>query len=498
MTQYTVDVEPVTGYPNGGDVAWPSPHDLALHRASTTADYFGWLAHISSAAGCSHPIRLAGQVTTLDTTTGATVTSLSTQDMPDGVIYKNCANRRASVCPSCSVTYRRDAYQLIRAGLAGGKGVPASVSTHAAVFATFTAPGFGAVHTRRTNTAGTAIPCRPRRTNELCPHGVDLRCQRIHHADEKSLGVPLCLDCYDHTHQVVWNYAVGELWRRTRITLDRAIARTAKQRGIDPATVRISYGKVAEMQRRGVVHFHAIIRLDGVDPTNPDAVLPPPPGLGLHELVAAIEHAATQTRFTTPAHPERPHGWAVRWGSQLDIRPVRTSSEREISDEMVGGYLAKYATKSTEAAGHVSRRLTRETIDIYANPQGTHVERLIDACWRLGGYVPGLSLLAQPDRPYAGLRRWAHMLGFGGHFLTKSRRYSITFRILRDNRVIWRRTAAQDLDGEHQDQTTLLVATLRYAGAGWRTTGDALLANTAAALARERRRVGRIESTSRS
>src|SRR4051812_26475700 len=30
------------------------------------------------------------------------------------------------------------------------------------------------------------------------------------------------------------------------------------------------------MQRRGVVHFHAIIRLDGYHPDTPDTVLPPP------------------------------------------------------------------------------------------------------------------------------------------------------------------------------------------------------------------------------
>jgi hypothetical protein len=43
--------------------------------------------------------------------------------------------------------------------------------------------------------------------------------------------------------------------------------------------VRLSFGKVAEMQRRGVVHYHAIIRLDGTDPDHPDAVLPSPAGL---------------------------------------------------------------------------------------------------------------------------------------------------------------------------------------------------------------------------
>jgi hypothetical protein len=46
---------------------------------------------------------------------------------------------------------------------------------------------------------------------------------------------------------------------------------------------------------------------------------------------------------------------------------------------------------------------------------------------------------------------------------------------------------------DHDDtdeESTLVIGTLGFAGIGWRTTGDALLANTSAALARERRRVG--------
>ena len=88
--------------------------------------------------------------------------------------------------------------------------------------------------------------------------------------------------------------------------------------------------------------------------------------------------------------------------------------------EQVAAYLAKYATKSTEATGHVSARLTGDTIDLYADPDGSHPERLVNAAWSLGG-----------AKGWAGLRRWAHMLGFGGHFLTKSRRYSVTFRTMR-------------------------------------------------------------------
>jgi hypothetical protein len=91
---------------------------------------------------------LIGDLHTIDTRTGATLTTVPTASLPDGVIYKACGNRRTTICPSCAEIYRRDAYHLIRSGLAGGKSVPVSVAKHPAVFATFTAPSFGPVHSR--------------------------------------------------------------------------------------------------------------------------------------------------------------------------------------------------------------------------------------------------------------------------------------------------------------------------------------------------------------
>jgi hypothetical protein len=79
------------------------------------------------------------------------------------------------------------------------------------------------------------------------------------------------------------------------------------------------------------------------------------------------------------------------------------------------------------------------------------------------------------------------MLGFGGHFLTKSRRYSITFTTLRQQRIIYRRTQTTGPETANEDtaqQTTLVVNFLQFVGAGWHTTADAMLANTSAALAR--------------
>ncbi len=60
------------------------------------------------------------------------------------------------------------------------------------------------------------------------------------------------------------------------------------------------------------------------------------------------------------------------------------TGEDELTDAKVAGYLAKYATKSTEATGHNSTRLTAENIGEFADPDGDHTARLIDACWRLG------------------------------------------------------------------------------------------------------------------
>ncbi len=545
----------------------------AFERA-TRPDYFGWLEHVRAAAGCTRPIRLAGQILTVEQGTGRVLEQRHTDAMPDAAIYTACGNRRATVCPSCAQTYQRDAFQLLRAGLVGGKGVPDSVASHPAVFPTFTAPSFGPVHARvvkrhtcanRRRCDCRAEPCHARRDVGLCAHGRPAVCWARHETGDAVLGQPLCLDCYDHDHQVVWNIFSGELWHRTKQAAERWLATLARRRGIPKVEVvtasgktrkvppvRLSPGKVAELQARGAVHFHAIARLDGVDGPDPDAIVPPPAGFGVTELVDAFRHAARQVTFHTPPHPDRPEGWLIAWGEQLDIRPITTGVDGDVTDGMVAGYLAKYATKSTEATGHTSTRLTADTIGDYADPDGDHTARLIDACWRIGrptgtpvplserprdprptpGFVDRwecpdcgthtrypacpscvaarqAALDAQPasrpqaTNPYARLRRWAHMLGYGGHFLTKARRYSVTFRLLRDTRIAYRRHEHHQVD-EHtgtlravdhldEDDTTLIVGTLTFAGVGWHTTGDALLANTAAALARERRTTGREE-----
>jgi hypothetical protein len=368
------------------------------------------------------------------------------------------------------------------------QGIPESVAHHPAMFVTLTAPGFGIVHTRTVtrHTCGNRYgcdcrpaPCYPRRDQPTCRHGQPGYCWSRHDPDDPRLGQPICADCYHYGHQVVWNNHAGELWRRTRINLDRALTRTARAAGIEGRLVRLRYAKVAEMQRRGVVHYHLVVRLDGAHPDLPGLILPPLSQLGIGQLHQVVTDAVTATSYTTRPHPANPAGWHIAWGRQVDIRPIRISGDGDLSDQAAAGYLAKYATKSTEATGHTSRRLDLETIRIYANSAGSHTERIIHTCWTLG---------ADPD--WRSLRRWAHMLGYGGHFLTKARHYSLTFTNLRVRRITWRR--AQHATEQHHDHdTTIVVNWLTYTGAGWKTAGDALLANTAAALARDRQQAAR-------
>jgi hypothetical protein len=476
------------------------PHGL-LARAAKPG-FSTWLNHAARLKGCQRPIRLAGNVTTLDAT-GAIVDSFSTDDLPDGILYKPCGTRFASLCPACSETYRWDTYQLIKSGLVGGKGVPATTALHPAVFATLTAPSFGPVHTRLVDRAGKPKPCRPRRERPVCSHGQAQWCSALHRDGDHRLGKPLCLDCYDHDHQAVWNHFAPKLWDRTILRVRRLVAAELGPRLAD--ITRVSYVKVAELQARAAVHLHALIRFDGRDPDAPNDIVAPPsfglPDGSLVQVLTAdrlaelVVQAARDVGLTTPAHPDRAEGWPVVWGEQVDARVIRRGLiGGELTESYVAGYLAKYATKGSESTGLVATRITPNTIHAYRD-RDTHIGRCVDACWRLGRYVPDLALADQNERPYGRLRRWAHLYGYGGHFSSKSRRYGTTLGKLRRARTHAARALAQGLAPTDHDliddqAATVVIAQWRYAGAGWLTTGDAALATMAADAARKRRPAG--------
>jgi hypothetical protein len=455
--------------------------------------YDRWMEQVAATGYCARPVRLRGTVEHADPATGEVRTVYETVREPDATLLKACGNRRASVCPSCSATYQGDTFQLLAAGLRGGKGVPETVTGHPRLFVTFTAPSFGLVHSRRAQ--GLLVyPCHPYRQGQRCPHGKRVGCWLRHDPDDPRLGEPLCGRCYQTGAQVLWNALAGRLWSRTTIYLYRALAQLA---GVPEtelrALVRISFAKVAEYQRRGAVHFHAIFRLDAATGCGcPSCVAPPPAGFTAELLEAAVRKAAVTVSLNCPpVTDDQDVTLVARWGDQLDIRHItETGDEEELSAEQVAGYVAKYATKATEALGvTLDHRVTEAELDGLDLP--AHVAELVRASFELA------------TRPsLAGLRlgRWAHMLGFGGHFSSKSRRYSTTLGALRRARVgyaIRRRhgdTLPLDAWGQPEDdQAVLVVASWSYLGSGYQSTGEAWLAASAAARAREARRIAKEE-----
>jgi hypothetical protein len=446
-------------------------------RVAGSADFDRWQEQIRRTGGCSDPIRLIGQTKTIDPATGTVLHAYTTTQEPGGMLRVACGNRRASRCPSCAWTYAGDTYHLIRAGLVGDpdKGTPHTIRDHPRVFATLTAPSFGSVHNR--------------------PGTRACRCGARHPEDAPELGTPLDPDTYDYAGAVLWNNHASELWRYFTIYLRREIARRAGLTQKDAREQsRVSFGKVAEYQKRGAVHFHAVIRFDG--PAGPDS--PPPAWATLDLLTDAIHAAAARVAVDVPPAGDQP-ARTLHWGNQLDVRPVKAFGEgSEITEQAVASYVAKYATKAAETTGAtdapVHCRACRGTgrSPRYDRPgsalgqcvtcHGTglgedlarleisqHARRLMAACVGL-----------QPLYPDRNLARWAHMLGFRGHFSTKSRHYSTTLGALRQVRADYRAAQQRQALGlpdpdDNPEATTLTLAHWAYAGHG-HTPGESWLA----------------------
>ena len=138
---------------------------------------------------------------------------------------------------------------------------------------------------------------------------------------------------------------------------------SASRRGSCGRLVRVSYAKVAEFQRRGAIHFHAVLRLDAATECRcPGCLAPPPEPFTAALLEEALRQAVPAVRVPCPPLDDGGPDRYARWGEQLDVRNItKDSSEAgELSAEQVAGYIAKYATKATESFGAgLDRRLDR-------------------------------------------------------------------------------------------------------------------------------------------
>jgi len=370
-----------------------------------------WLEQVRRTGACRHPVRLRGVVLRGDERVYATA------DEPDGALMVRCGNRREACCPSCAHEYRGDMWQLVYAGMAGGrKGVPETVAEHPQVFASLTAPSFGAAHNRPDD----GRPCR---------------CGQHHDADDPELGAAIDPAMYDYEGAVLWNWHAPALWNRFTIELARVLA---AQAGLSEREwrkrVRVAFAKAAEFQARGLVHFHAIIRLDGAE----DRATAPGVAVSPEELCDAIRQAAGRARLDGDAGDGKTI--EICFGEQLHTRVLAGAEDgRELSPGQVAAYVAKYSCKASH------EQITTRDSD---------PDRWCDC--GIPEQLVQMAAAALRFSERSGLRelgRWVHMLGFRGHFVTS---HAATPR--------------------PSANTTVVLSVWEYIGSGYLNPGDALLA----------------------
>ena len=438
-----VAVPGLPGVPAGVD---PAEVVVQMVRRAASPGFEAWWKKAENVGFCANPIHLIG----IDTFGRA------------HQVLTRCNNRRAVACPSCSDLYARDTWQLVHAGLHGGHhDMPTTVAEHPQVFVTLTAPGFGPVHTTRDgthNSHGRRCHDQGRSGYRRCRHGKPLWCSTIHGDDDARVGQPLCEHCYDYTGHVLFAWYAPELWRRFTIALRRLLDSHLRAMGEAAKSVRINYVKVAEMQRRAIPHFHAVIRLDARPEPEDEQPKPPTSSITAADLAILVQRAARGVTLTV-ADPDGPcdgDGRALRFGTQTDTQPLasRGTGAGEVapkrSGRSVAAYLAKYVTKSVAEFGVGIRRMSPLAVtelDVTA-----HVRAILTTITDMAAHGT-----------YHGIDRWLHTLGYRGHVTTKSRLFSTTMGALRAYRATWTRQrhadqASRIADAEHRSVTTTIDA----------------------------------------
>jgi len=349
-----------------------------------------------SLRGCSKPVRLG-------------VASRETNQVPEGStgIYIRCRTRHEAKCPSCAELYRQEAVKLIE------RGVPSSrpYGSHL-LFVTLTAPGkeyFGTAN-HRMNGKFTGI----------CP------CGQRHSKDDGLLGVPIDIDKFDYAKAVKWNRNIPELWRRFLIALERELPHQT-----------IEFVKVVEIQRRGLFHIHAIIRIQ-------PKFSPRKNNLNRVEITNAIKKSAkipvvegdifgkqVDVQFARQKNPKRRKGESSeKYRNRINSSPTRNTFAR---------YLAKYATKGMEHAtekGTQSKYIRAHHMKLRsaAMPESTlwlenSLARIKSQSSSRFEDVEKIRQIEKRIRSRA--QNKIQSFGFQGQFLTKSKNYSTTFTAIR-------------------------------------------------------------------
>jgi hypothetical protein len=206
----------------------------------------------------------------------------------------------------------------------------------------------------------------------------------------------------------MWNHLLPELWKRTT---------TAVLEALPGYSVR--YVRVVELQARGLAHVHVVLILDPIHRSH---------ARSQRHLRQALRGAALATRVGE-----------VTWGRIFHVRFMQGSttarSRRALEPSKMAGYIAKYATKGPEHAlkhREVGAEL-RDHLDRLRVAATAVAERWSSAQTPIAEQEPQCRRRAEKVRATRE-HHIATAYGFGGHFLSKSAEWGVTFRQLRERR----------------------------------------------------------------
>lgn len=236
-------------------------------------------------------------------------------------------------------------------------GLPETGDTTTKVFfLTLTAPSYGKVH-------------RAGHCHKTCPVG--------YHPNNdgtraRTLGAAVNPEDYDYAGSVAFNNQSGQLFGSLRRSIAHAFPNT-----------NIQYTRLAEEQRRGLIHFHTLIVLrpgeeNGYIPSEPEfmqtvnRMLPHTRTLKncwCEGTTAAANHAPGTGGVS---HTDPLTGTVLRWGEQHDLRPLHSIPHNQTGEPTwlpAASYLSKYLTKSIGGRNVANPILNGSELD-------SHIKRL--------------------------------------------------------------------------------------------------------------------------
>lgn len=283
----------------------------------------------------------------------------------------------------------------------------ATTNDETITFLTLTAPGserFGATHTRRTGLRKTG-----KEYQRGCPCGL------FHGENSPILGTPIDPAAYDYADAARFNATAS---RRLAVTMQK-LSRLTYGNTLQPrrhlATVR-----VAEFQKRGLVHFHVIVR-GNVSPEH---------------FFAAIRGGRNKDTGR-PIRPVEHDG--LTWGPQCDIKHVKSSQSAQF-----GFYISKLANYSVKDVGleaaHVSN-CCASTLRYEIHAAQSHARAMEFAALQQGQCSTSRSCpTTQLGSRVRGYQCRGHHLaiggwGYRGHVFAASRSWGTTLSDIRAQRV---------------------------------------------------------------